>query len=33
MAFFYRKKKCKLKHALNWLNLFADYYNNELCLN
>ena len=22
-----RKKKCKLKHVKNWLNLFAYYYN------
>ena len=27
-----RKKKCKLKHVINWLNLFVDYYNKELCL-
>jgi putative transposase len=27
-----RKKKCKLKHVFNWLNLFVDYHNNELCL-
>ncbi len=25
-----RKKKCKLKHVIQWLNLFADYYNKEL---
>ena len=25
-----RKKKCKLKHVRQWLNLFADYYNKEL---
>jgi putative transposase len=25
-----RKKKCKLKHAKQWLNLFADYYNKEI---
>jgi len=24
-----RKKKCKLKHVKQWLNLFADYYNKE----
>ncbi len=27
-----RKKKCKLKHAINWLNLFVDFHNKELCL-
>jgi putative transposase len=27
-----RKKNCKLKHVINWLNLFADYHNKELCL-
>ena len=27
-----RKKKCKLKHVKNWLNLFVDYHNKELCL-
>ncbi len=25
-----RKKKCKLKHVQQWLNLFADYYNKEI---
>ncbi|MER5175208.1 MAG: DDE-type integrase/transposase/recombinase [Candidatus Nitrosocosmicus sp.] len=25
-----RKKKCKLKHVINWLNLFADYHNKEI---
>lgn len=25
-----RKKKCKLKHVKQWLNLFADYYNEEI---
>lgn len=25
-----RLKKCKLKHLLNWLNLFVDYHNKEL---
>ena len=25
-----RKKKCKLKHVKQWLNLFADYYNKEI---
>jgi putative transposase len=24
------KKRCKLKHVQQWLNLFADYYNKEL---
>ncbi len=23
-------KNCKLKHVMKWLNLFADYHNNEL---
>ena len=27
-----RKKKCKLKHVINWLNLFVDFHNKELCL-
>ncbi len=27
-----RKKKCKLEHVKNWLNLFVDYHNRELCL-
>jgi len=27
-----RKKKCKLKHVMNWLNLFVDNHNKELCL-
>jgi putative transposase len=27
-----RKKKCKLKHIENWLNLFVDYHNKELSL-
>ena len=27
-----RKKKCKLKHIENWLNLFVDFHNKELCL-
>ena len=26
-----RKKKCKLKHVINWLNLFVDFHNKELC--
>ncbi len=25
-----RKKKCKLKHVKQWLNLFANYYNKEI---
>ena len=25
-----RKKKGKLKHVKQWLNLFADYYNKEI---
>lgn len=27
----YKKKKCKLKHVINWLNLFIDYHKKELC--
>jgi len=27
-----RKKKCKLKHVINWLNVFTDYFNKELRL-
>ncbi len=27
-----RKKSCKLKHVINWLNLFVDFHNKELCL-
>ncbi len=27
-----RKKKCKLEHVKNWLNLFVDYHNRELYL-
>jgi putative transposase len=27
-----RKKKCKVEHVKNWLNLFVDYHNRELCL-
>ncbi len=27
-----RKKKCKLKHVMNRLNLFVDYHNKELSL-
>ena len=27
-----RKKKCKLKHVKNWLNLFVDFHNKELYL-
>jgi putative transposase len=25
-----KKKKCKLKHVKQWLNLFSDYYNKEV---
>ena len=25
-----RVKNCKLKHVMNWLNLFADFHNSEL---
>lgn len=25
-----KKKKCKLKHVINWLNLFSDFHNREL---
>jgi putative transposase len=25
-----RLKNCKLKHVMNWLNLFVDHHNNEL---
>ena len=25
-----KKKKCKLKHVINWLNLFADFHNKDL---
>ncbi len=25
-----RKKNCKLKHVINWLNLFVDYHNREI---
>ncbi len=25
-----RKKKCKLKHVKQWLNLFLGYYNNKV---
>ena len=24
------KKKCKLKHAINWFNLFIDKHNKEI---
>ena len=27
-----RKKNCKLRHVKNWLNLFAIFHNNELCI-
>jgi putative transposase len=26
----FKKKKCKLKHVINWLHLFVDYHNKEL---
>ena len=26
------KKKCKLEHVKNWLNLFVDHHNGELYL-
>ncbi len=26
-----KKKKCNLIHVRNWLNLFADFHNKELC--
>ncbi len=26
-----RKKKCNMEHVKNWLNLFADFHNKELC--
>jgi putative transposase len=25
------KENCKLKHTMNWLNLFVDYHNKESC--
>jgi putative transposase len=25
-----KKKRCKLKHVQQWLNLFSDYYNKEI---
>lgn len=25
-----RKKNCKMKHVINWLNMFVGYYNGEL---
>lgn len=25
-----RKKNCKLKHVINWLNMFVGYHNSEL---
>ena len=28
--FQYRKKKCKLKHIINWFNLFIDQHNKEI---
>ncbi len=27
-----RRKKCKLKHVINWLDFFNDFHNKELCL-
>jgi putative transposase len=27
-----KRKKCKLKHVINWLNLFIDHHNKEICL-
>ncbi len=27
-----RQKKCKLKHVINWLDLFAVFPNKELCI-
>jgi putative transposase len=27
-----KRKKCKLKHVINWLNLFVDYHNKEIYL-
>ena len=26
----YRIKNCKLKHVINWMNLFVNYHNKEL---
>jgi putative transposase len=26
------KRECKLKHLINWLNLFVDFHNKQLCL-
>lgn len=26
----FRKKKCKLKHVMNWFNLFITHYNKEI---
>ena len=25
-----RRRKCKLKHVINWLNMFVDYHNIEM---
>jgi putative transposase len=25
-----RKKRCKLRHVINWLNLFVDFHNRGL---
>jgi putative transposase len=30
--FSYRKKKCKLKHVINWFNLFICFHNKEIFL-
>ena len=27
-----KKKNCRLRHVNNWLNLFADLHNKELCI-
>ena len=27
-----RRKKCKLKHVKNWLNLFIDHHNSKIIL-
>ncbi len=27
-----KRKKCKLKHVKNWLNLFVDHHNREIIL-
>jgi putative transposase len=28
----FKKKNCKLKHVINWLNLFADFHDKELSI-